>query len=431
MMNFKKHSYLILWGAFILAIGIVWLFGQTEPEPVPPIQSTATPIPGKQTPEHIPELFNRSSPSPDTPSASPTVENIDSNMVGLWVPFMSLSTVEKTEAAFKENFQNIADSAKEKGINALFVHVRPYSDALYPSSLFPWSHIVTGTQGTDPGYDPLAFMIDYTHQLGMEFHAWINPLRVKSPDSSFELSADNPYSKLKADNPSYFMEYDGGIYLNPAAPYIRHLIADGAAEIAQNYAVDGIHFDDYFYPTDDASLDSDIYTAYTSTVEEPIALSAWRTGNINAMIAEVYQKIKAAKSDVVFGISPTGNIGNNKSMNADVKTWCAIPGYIDYICPQIYYSYEHPTLGYSEALNEWSALPKHENLNIYIGLALYKAGTDADENTWLGGNMIARQIEDAEAIGTNGIILYSSDYLTIPETEEEVNNAVAAIQNIQ
>lgn len=409
----RKYSYVILWIAFFLTIGIVWFFGNQE------------------TPLKEPPVVSEPSQASSTPAPVNTKAEKSSKkeLIGLWVPFMSLTTTEKTEAAFQENFKNIAQSAKEKGINTLFVHVRPFGDALYPSALYPWSHILTGTQGQDPGFDPLAFMVGYTHELGMEFHAWLNPLRIKNSQSAFELAENNLYSQLKGDNPYYFMEFDGGIYLNPSHPYIRKVIADGAAEIVEKYEVDGIHFDDYFYPSTDSSLDSQTYESYASSVDSPVPLAEWRTANVNTMIAEVYQKIKSVKPTVVFGISPTGNIPNNEQMNADVKTWCSIPGYIDYICPQIYYSYDHPTLGYRQALEEWINLSKHKLLKTYIGLALYKAGTDADENTWQpSGRIIADQIKDARTAGADGVILYSSDYLNTEETKEEVKNVMALLQ---
>ncbi len=415
MLNFRKYSYVLIWAALFFTVGLLWLFAQPKQQTAPVLQSSPAPA------------------VTASPSTAPTIKPVSSSeMAGLWVPFMSLTTEEKSQTAFEEYFKRIANLAKSKEINALFVHVRPYRDSLYPSALFPWSHILTGTQGQDPGYDPLAFMVSYTHELGMQFHAWINPLRIKSGQSAFELSADNLYSQLYADYPYYFMEYEGAIYLNPAYPVIRQKIAEGAAEIAANYEVDGIHFDDYFYPTQDGTMDADSYNSYAAAVEEPLSLASWRTGNINAMVAEVYQRIKAAKSSVVFGISPTGNIANNENMNADIKTWCAIPGYIDYICPQIYYSYSHPSLPYGDALAEWSALPKHPDLKMYIGLALYKAGTDADSGTWqASSDNIAKQIQDARAIKANGIILYSSDYLDTEQTQEEVKNAVAVLGQVQ
>ena len=401
----RKYCYLVLWLGLAAAVAGVWFLG------------------GKGQQE--------SSPSSSAPQAGPvTLSPLeeDEPLVGVWVPYFSLATPEGTQEAFEANYKNIADTAKEKGVNAMFVHVRPFSDSLYQSQYYPWSHILTGTQGQDPGFDALQFMIDYTHSLGMEFHAWLNPLRVKTKDTPGTLAESNPYVQLGQEYPEYFMEYDGGVYLNPAYPYIRTLIADGAAEIAAGYDVDGIHFDDYFYPSEDSALDSTAYESYVQTVEQPLSLLEWRTANINAMVAQVYEAIKGVKPEVVFGISPQGNIRNDEAMGADVKTWAAVPGYVDYLAPQLYFSFENEALGYTEALEEWAALPRHDGLDLYAGLALYKAGTDADNGTWLGrDDIIALQAEAALEAGYQGVILYSSDYLNAQQAAKELENAMAVL----
>ena len=403
--HLRKYCYLVLWAALLAAVAGVWFFGR-EPEPLPEVGT---------------------SPSPQA-SAAPSTPEEEGALVGVWVPYFSLNTAEHTQAAFEENFQTIAQTAQEKGANALFVHVRSFSDALYPSQYYPWSHILTGTQGQDPGFDPLEFMIETTHSLGMEFHAWLNPLRVKTAETPAALAENNPYVQLGEEYPQYFMEYGGGVYLNPAYPAMRTLIADGAAEIAENYDVDGIHFDDYFYPAEDPALDSAAYEAYTQSVEEPLPLLEWRAANINAMVSQVYESIKAVKPGVVFGISPQGNMQNDEAMGADVATWAAVPGYVDYLAPQLYYSFENEALPYQQALEEWAALPRHQGLELYAGLALYKAGTDADGGTWLlRDNIIALQAEAALNGGYQGVILYSSEYLKAEQAAKEVENAAALL----
>ena len=402
--HLRKYCYLVLWLALFAAVAGVWLFGQ-EPPPAVEQESAASPA---------------ASPTAAVPGTE------EEALVGVWVPYFSLSTPENTQEAFEANYLEIAQTAKEKGVNAMFVHVRPFSDALYPSATYPWSHILTGTQGQDPGFDPLQFMIDTTHDLGMEFHAWPNPLRVKTSETPASLADNNPYTVLSPEYPQYFMEWEGGIYLNPAYPAVRAMIAQGAAEIAENYDVDGIHFDDYFYPSEDPSLDSAAYESYTQSVENPLSLLEWRAANINAMVAQVYESIKAVKEEVVFGISPQGNIANDEAMGADVKTWAAVPGYVDYLAPQLYFSFENEALGYLEALEEWAALPQHEGLKLYAGLALYKVGTDADGGTWLGrDDIIALQAEAALEAGYQGVILYSSDYLDADQTAQSVEKAMA------
>ncbi len=403
-LNLKKHCYILLWLSLALAVGLVWLLG------------------GRQAPLSLPDLQAGAAAGREIRMEAESMAQ-DKELAGVWVPYMSLDTAEHTQKAFEENFRGIAQEAKEMGLNALFVHVRPFCDALYPSSLFPWSHLLTGEQGNNPGFDPLAFMVDCAHGLGLEFHAWINPLRVKTAETPKALAPGNPYSTLQVDCPYYFMEWEGGVYLDPAYPYVRSLIADGAAEIAGKYEVDGIHFDDYFYPAEDASLDGEAYALYTETVETPLPLLEWRRANISALVAEVYEKVKKARPQAVFGISPQGNIENDEAMGADVRAWCAAPGYVDYICPQLYYSFENEALGYAEALAQWQALPRHESLELYAGLALYKAGTDADGGTWLlSDDNIRRQIEAARASQCSGVVLYSAQYLHVEQTQAEVAN---------
>ena len=271
-------------------------------------------------------------------------------------------------------------------------------------------------------------MIDTAHSLGLEFHAWLNPLRVKTAETPAALADNNPYTLLAGEYPQYFMEWEGGVYLNPAYPAVRAMIADGAAEIVENYDVDGIHFDDYFYPAQDASLDSAAYSAYTQSVEEPLSLPAWRTANSNAMVAQVYESIKAVDENAAFGISPQGNIQNDENMGADVATWAAVPGYVDYLAPQLYYSFENEALPYQQALEEWVALPRHPGLKLYAGLALYKAGTDADGGTWLSrDDIIALQAEAALQSGCQGVLLYSWEAFNSQQAAKELENAVALL----
>lgn len=410
-------KYFVVWLALCAAVGTVWLLGGGKGENTGTGEPEGSMV--RLEPTEEPREMEVHAP----------VSRKGEELAGVWVPYMSLETGEHTREAFEGNFKSIADSAKEKGLNALFVHVRPFSDALYPSRLYPWSHILTGTQGKDPGFDPLEFMVEYAHGLGLEFHAWINPLRVSTDKTPGELSGQ--IAELREDEPYYFMEWQGALYLDPAYPYVRTLIAKGAAEIAEKYPVDGIHFDDYFYPSQDESLDAEAYSLHVETVSEPLDLQEWRKANISAMVAEVYQRVKAARPETQFGISPQGNIENDLGMGADVKTWCAMPGYLDYICPQVYYGFENPGLSYTEALEDWQELYKREGLKLYVGLALYKAGDSAQGEAWAGGDVISRQIEAARGLPCNGVVLYSSAFLDAEQTAAEMANAVETLAKVE
>lgn len=404
----RKYCYVLAWLALAASVGAVGLLGGREAGPAAEPEAPPVHAPVAQTP-------------------APSPHSQDGALAGVWVPYMSLAGKEPAQEAFEENFKSIANSAKEKHFTALFVHVRAFCDALYPSQRYPWSHLLTGQQGKDPDFDPLAFMVDYTHSLGMEFHAWLNPLRVSTGETPVSLSEDNPYTMLKEEYPYYFMESGSALYLNPAYPYIRTLIAEGAAEIVEKYPVDGVHFDDYFYPSQEESLDAEAYRLHVETVSSPLPLAQWRTANISAMVAEVYDRVKAANPQVKFGISPQGNLENDRNMGADVEAWCATPGYIDYICPQLYYGFENPALPYRTALDQWAGLYRCEGVDLYVGLALYKTAGGAQEAGWDAGDVISRQILEAQSVPCDGIILYSSAYLDEEATQGEVERAVEAL----
>lgn len=394
----KKLTLLCLF-CLALAVLAAWLWGPSRSAPA-----------GAERPAASPAAGSPASPSA-TPAPGPTLD-ADAPLLGVWVPYFTLTPAQPTQAAFEENFRTIVAGAKAKGLNALFVHVRPFCDAFYPSEFFPWSHLLTGEQGRDPGWDPLAFMVREAHANGLAFHAWVNPLRVKSAQSDFSLAAASPAALLSQEDPSVLMECAGSLWLDPSHPEVRTLIAQGVGEIVANYPVDGVHFDDYFYPSQDEALDETAYAAYCASTETPLPLTDWRCANITALLRECYQAVKAADPACVFGVSPQGNLQNDLAMGADVPTWCSSPGVVDYLCPQLYYSFENPALGYGEALSQWEALPKWDGLKLYAGLALYKMDTDADAGTWAdGAEQIRRQTAAAREAACSGVILYAWDDL--------------------
>lgn len=331
----------------------------------------------------------------------------DTAFVGVWIPYISLAG-QATEQAFKAKFISMLEDVKAIGGTAVFVHIRPFSDTFYPSQLEPWSHILTGTQGRDPGYDPLAFMIEQTHQYGMEFHAWVNPFRISTGETPDELAVNSFYTKYCDTNPEYFLINNGEVYCNPAENAVRSHIISVITEIIEKYNADGIHFDDYFYPEENFEMDKVSYLSYVERTEEPLDQQSWRAANVNTFIASVYHRIKQTDQNIIFGISPQGNMENNTKIGADVYTWCAQNGYVDYICPQLYYPFESDHLSFENALNNWTKIKKESGIQLYIGLAAYKAGTEADNGAWKEGNeIIRRQIELCKSNGVDGIVIYS------------------------
>ncbi|MGN0453084.1 MAG: glycoside hydrolase family 10 protein [Ruminococcus sp.] len=343
-------------------------------------------------------------------------------MRGLWVSYISLDMqdTDKSFESFKVKFDNILSEAIKTDCNTIIVQVRPFCDALYKSEIFPSSHVLSGVQGVSAGYDALEYMCNASHSKGLYLHAWINPYRVRAVSTPSSLANSNPYC---LDN-TMGVELDSGIYLNPAKRSVRKLIVDGVTEIVENYDVDGIQFDDYFYASDCGSFDAEDYNAYKKSCDsfaKAMTFDKWRQNNVNLLIAEVYRRIKNIDSTVVFGISPQGNIQNDYSLFADVKSWCASYGYADYICPQMYYSIENPTLSFEESLKEWNELEKHGELKVYIGLGAYKAGTDADSGTWAEKeDELASQLKLIRKYGYDGYMIYDYSALISDKAEKEL-----------
>lgn len=355
----------------------------------------------------------------------------DEEMRGVWVSYMELSMENessKTQKAFEDKFTEIAQKCRESGFNTLIVQVRPFCDALYKSSYFPWSHILTGTQGENPQYDALQIMCDICKENNLKIHAWINPYRVSSNETPKKLSDNNPYIK----NSEIGIKTDNGIFLDPSNETAQQLICDGVEEIAENYDVDGIQFDDYFYPTEDESFDKKQYEAYIEKYgkENSMSLDNWRMQNVNTLICKVYRTIKSVDSSVEFGISPQGNIGNNDGLYADVKSWCTCKGFADYICPQIYFSLENPALTFEDCLNSWTSLDFDENVKLYVGLGGYKAGNgEYDEETWLLSDSILADEYDIlrKNKSVRGFMLYSYNCLEDDTAKKEINNLINAL----
>lgn len=361
----------------------------------------------------------------------------DIEMRAVWVPFMELDVrPDFSEEKFKNKFKKIVNVSKNYGINTLIVHVRPYGDSLYPSKIFPWSHIFTGVQGLCPGFDPLKFMIQEAHKEGLFFNAWINPMRIKRAGTPEELCNSNPYIKIKKDHQDdlnkYIIDYNGDIIYDPESPEIRNLIIDGVKEIVENYDVDAVSFDDYFYPTDNLWIDRKSYDEQQKGLSsENISEQATkqRMNSINLLISGVYKSIKDIKPTVQFGISPQGNLNNARKAGADIDKWMSSEGYLDYICPEIYTNSSNPILPFDKAVDEWKTLAKLNSLKLYVGLGLYKAGSDLDNLSWKeSNNIIANQIEYARKSGYHGFMIYSWPYLENSATASEVSNAMKVLK---
>ncbi|WP_346886784.1 glycoside hydrolase family 10 protein [Clostridium sp. UBA4395] len=344
---------------------------------------------------------------------------------GIWLSYLDLSAMlkGKNENEFRKNISQAIENVEAMGLNTLIVQVRPFSDALYKSKYYPWSIYCSGIEGNAPGYDPLQVIIEEAHLRNIRVEAWINPYRVRSDSVKLPLSSENPANKWIKDGSDNIIKCNGGIYYNPGKEEVRQLIVNGVKEIVENYEVDGIHFDDYFYPSSDVSIDSKAYGKYTSSGGD-LDLESWRRENVNILVRQVYSIVKEISPEVVFGISPQGSMDNNyNSQFIDVKKWVQNPGYIDYICPQIYYGFLNDNSNFQQVIEEFDSLVTESTVNLYIGLSVYKVGS---EDTWAGNgkdewrnstDILKRQVQASRKLKKyKGILLFRYDSLFNPSS---------------
>ena len=335
-----------------------------------------------------------------------TVDNID------WPSSRNLNSDSQ-----KVEFIKLLDMHQRNGMNALIVQIRPATDAFYPSQYEPWSEFLTGTQGQPPVpyYDPLEFMIAETHKRGMEFHAWMNPYRAVFNISKSSIAA----SHITKIHPEWFLNYGDKKYFDPGIKEAQQYVTNVVKDVVSRYAVDAIHFDDYFYPYRIAGKefpDNDSYVKYGNGMNK----DDWRRSNVDSIILALSKVIKKENPTCQFGISPFGvwrNIDkdsingsnthagqtNYDDLYADILLWLK-NSWIDYVAPQIYWEFEQKNAPYQIILDWWS---KHSyGKNCYIGLGIYKAGSNA---YWKDTTQLPRQIEALRKTpNVQGMIFFSS-----------------------
>lgn len=330
------------------------------------------------------------------------------------------------------------DNCLSIGLNTVIAQVRPFGDALYRSTLFPWSHLCTGVQGQDPGFDPLDVLITEAHSRGLSLEAWVNPYRLRSSAKMPPALAENNLANV---HPEWVCAVGEGLYLNPAIPEAADYVVKGVAELVQNYAVDGIHFDDYFYPTTDAALDAAQFAASGAG-----DLAAWRRQNVTALVKAAHDAVKAADPTLRFGVSPQGNPDNDLGQQySDVKAWLAAEGenaVVDYLCPQIYWGCGYTLqsgstrFAFENIVPEWLAMPRAASTALYFGLGAYRIGegdggaNEDSQSQWCTGSALARQVESLHSLGAGGWALYRYDSLfrsARPELADAERAALAAL----
>lgn len=325
--------------------------------------------------------------------------------------------------AQRAEFLRLLDQQQALGMNAVVVQVRAAGDALYPSELVPWSAFLTGTQGQapEPYYDPLQFMIEACHARNLEFHAWFNPFRGIS-HLRFSSVADHNPARV---HPEWTFQYGETRYFDPGVPEVRDHLVAVVCEVLRRYDVDGIHFDDYFYPyrrngrpiPDDAT-----FARHGQGYQDR---AAWRRENIDRFIARVADSVAALRPEVKLGVAPVGiwrnqaqdPLGSNSNvdqtaydvLHADVRKWLQL-GWIDYVAPQLYWSTEHPRANYAELLPWWAqnSFGRH----LYVGQALFKFKKEAQHRYWADAQQLPLQLAlNLRYPEVQGSIFYSANTL--------------------
>ncbi|MFF5200292.1 glycoside hydrolase family 10 protein [Micromonospora parva] len=328
-----------------------------------------------------------------------------SSVVNIDWPSKASQTAPDRIAAQQAEYRELLDLAGRLNHNAVVVQVRPTADALWPSPYEPWSEYLTGVRGQDPGWDPLAFLVDESHKRNLEFHAWFNPYRVSMPAPGgagadlAQLAPGHPAQQ----HPEWTFAYPPAgvagsrLYYNPGIPEVREFVQTAMMDAVKRYDIDGVHFDDYFYP----------YPSGTYQVPDDATFAAhnrgftdradWRRDNINLLIQEMNGKIKAAKPWVKFGVSPFG-IWRNKTadplgsdttgsqsydiISADTRKWIK-QEWIDYVVPQLYwYIGQYPAADYARLVPWWAETVRGTRVQLYIGQADYKSGDPAYGSFW-------------------------------------------------
>lgn len=336
-------------------------------------------------------------------------------MRACWISYIDIESYlrDLDEDQFTSRLNEMYDNIINNNMNTVIVHVRAMGDAMYPSDYYPWSVYITSDRSA-PEYDPLEIMVRLAHEKGLRFEAWINPYRLSHNDTTTNSFKETKYYEIFK---RYTIEYTNSsgqtcLALDPSKEEARQLILCGVCEIVDNYDVDGIHFDDYFYVPGMADG--------LSQEEKMI--------NVNKLVSATYYNIKCLDESCMFGISPAGNISYTMSQGTDIETWLSEEGYVDYIMPQIYWTDVYNTSEgecrmFTERCNEWLSYNKAD-VTFYVGLALYRAGENSDTDMGWGmyDNNIATQYCKAYLLGYDGFALFRYAWLEDDISTNELNN---------
>lgn len=344
---------------------------------------------------------------------------------GVWVStvynldYPSRAGLSKTQ--LEQEADEIIENAASLGFNAVFFQARPCADSLFPSDIFPWSAFTSGVQGQAPdgGFDPLGYFTEKCHERGLQLHCWLNPYRITRKAAQ---SKEEALASLSPDHPAVkhpeltVFHSDGCLYFDPGIPEGRGLILSGIEEVIEKYPVDGIHFDDYFYPSADFE-DGETFRLYGQDYE---TIEDFRRGSVTAFVSSVNEAIKNSGKDISFGVSPFGiwansdqnpegsdTVGNQSyySHYADSLTWVK-KELVDYIAPQLYWSVGNREGEFKTLLDWWLNQTRDTKVKLYIGQAAYRMLEADISSPWYGTGELAKQLALMEEGGADGTIMF-------------------------
>ena len=369
-------------------------------------------------------------------TTQPTLLTPSSEMRAAWVSYIELNTVFRgcsTAEKAKAAIDGILDTMEEFKLNTLFFHVRANSDAYYSSAYFKPAASVSKL--ISAGFDPLGYAVEAAHKRGIALHAWVNPYRA------------GMNTAYLIDGIPTITDSSKRYYYVPSSTAAQQLILNGVRELVNNYAIDGIQYDDYFYPSD--VLDATTVYGYESADYEAyqknggmLSIADWRRAAVDTLIAGTHTITKAKNR--IFGVSPAINAENTyEKLYANPKKWMAESGYIDYICPQIYTGFEHSGSPFDKMTDAWLLYPRHSSVKLYVGIATYKAGLLSD--TWAGNgktewatntDILKRSVLYLRSKNVSGMAFYSYSYLKPDQVSglsstNDVSVALGEIENLR